>query len=89
MTSTKFDTKPMAMVWEPLSQPGLSKKVVEALEEICGEGDVAHHVMSHQHDGWSCGYIAGWWSLYQHTIIESGGACMERPPKPPVGWNEA
>ena len=89
LTSTKFSTPPEAIVWEPLSERTRSTQIVAAFEKTCGKGNVPHHLMSHQSDGWSCGYIVAWWVLHQHAVITDGGECLENPPKPPIGWTAA
>ena len=85
LTATKFDMPPQAIVWEPLSTTDASGHVVDALRTVCDE--VPYHIMGHQTDGWSCGYIVVWWILHQHSLLVQDGA-FKHPPKPPVGWNE-
>lgn len=88
LTATRFSSNPQAAVWEPLSSKGLSKPVINALKEVCGEHGVQTFVMGQQHDGWSCGYIATWWALHSHPMTCQSALPMEEPPEIPDCWHE-
>lgn len=93
LTSVKYSDLPEAIMWDPLKDSKISKPVLLALQEVCGNDNVKKYYTGQQKksDGWSCGYISVWWKLLMvhHGNNHTDGRPIDAvPEKPPVGWDE-
>ena len=89
LTSVKYSDPPQAILWEPWKDNRYSKKLLVALQEVCGKKNVKVYYTAQQSDGWSCGYISAWWKLLMVSHganFDDGRPIRGVPEQPPVGW---